>query len=111
MSVIITPVPAVVATVQQPSHILAQVNSPASVQATLASVGPQGVPGVGGSAYDHIQTAASDVWIINHNLGRRPSITLIDAGGSQIVGEVLHLSANQARAYFAIPISGSARCI
>lgn len=53
----------------------------------------------------------STSWIINHNLGRRPTVTLLTQGGSEMVAEVLHVSPNQVVAYFASPIAGSVRCV
>jgi len=64
----------------------------------------------GGSAYEHSQTAPVSEWIINHNLGYRPAIEILDAGGNEIDAQVLHISLNQARIYFTLPAAGSARC-
>jgi hypothetical protein len=86
--------------------------------------GPQGIPGlglppgnfatqnyvpryVGPGAYDyqlqplsttsytHTQTVPSETWSINHNLGYRPSVELMDAGGNEIEGDIVHASDNQ----------------
>lgn len=75
--------------------------------------GPPGPPGENGvgSTFTHSQPAAAAEWIINHNLGYRPSVTLYSTGGAEIEAEVVHISNNQARAYFAIAIAGSARVI
>jgi hypothetical protein len=80
---------------------------------TEAVQGPPGPPGENGigSTFTHTQSVASAEWIINHNLGYRPSVTLYSTGGAEIEGEVVHLSNNQARAYFSAPVAGSARCI
>lgn len=71
--------------------------------------GPQGIPG--GTSYTHTQGSAAATWTINHNLGFRPVITLLSVGGVEIVGEVAHVSLNQAVAQFSAPVAGSARCI
>jgi hypothetical protein len=80
---------------------------------TEAVQGPPGPPGANGtgSTHTHTQSAAAAEWVINHNFGYRPSVTLYSTGGAEIEGEVLHTSVNQARAYFAVPVAGSARCI
>lgn len=40
--------------------------------------------------YKHIQGAASDVWIINHNLDKYPSVTIIDSADRVLIGEVFY---------------------
>ncbi len=59
--------------------------------------GPQGPPGADGVqppeipalvSYRHIQSSASDIWTITHNLGFYPSITVFDSGGSMVEGDV-----------------------
>lgn len=77
---------------------------------TVINVAQRGRDGVA-EAYGHNQPSAAAEWIINHNLGYRPSVTLYSVGGAEIEGEVLHISNNQARAYFAVAIAGSARAI
>ena len=43
----------------------------------------------------HNQNSTSDTWVITHNLGTYPSVTAIDSGGSNVVGEITYNSANQ----------------
>lgn len=51
---------------------------------------------------------AAPVWVVNHNLGRQPSSTLVrNAGGSEIEASVLHVSINQLNVYFDAPTPGS----
>ena len=45
--------------------------------------------------YVHNQTSTSNTWTITHNLGTYPSVTAIDSGGSNVVGEITYNSANQ----------------
>lgn len=45
--------------------------------------------------YVHDQSIASGTWVITHNLGRFPSVTLIDSGGTVFIGEVHYDSINQ----------------
>jgi hypothetical protein len=65
------------------------------VTSTVAAItqGPQGPAGAG--AYIHEQSSASTTWIINHNLGFKPSVELLDSGSQEIDGEVSHPSVNQ----------------
>jgi hypothetical protein len=77
---------------------------------TLINIAARGRDGVA-QAFGHNQSSAAAEWIINHNLGYRPSVTLYSTGGAEIEGEVVHISNNQARVYFATSVAGSARCI
>lgn len=54
--------------------------------------GPQGPAG---SFYVHSQSTPSAVWVINHNLGFRPSVELLDSGSQEIDGQIAHPSVNQ----------------
>lgn len=62
---------------------------------TIATAGPQGPPGPSGAGYIHTQTTASTTWTINHNLGFRPAVELLDSGAQEIDGAVAHPSVNQ----------------
>jgi hypothetical protein len=62
-----------------------------------------------GVAYQHNQVSAAGVWTINHNLGFRPSVSILDTGGNEIEADVRHTSTNQLVIYFAIPLAGVAR--
>ena len=64
-----------------------------------------------GVAYLHTQTSTSAAWVINHNLGLRPAVSIVDSGGSEIEADVMHTSVNQLVIRFAIPIAGLARLI
>ena len=44
--------------------------------------------GVYDKAYEYTQSTASDTWIINHNLNKYPSITVVDSGGNQVYVDV-----------------------
>jgi hypothetical protein len=70
-----------------------------------------GRSGTGGDlTYTHNQVAASASWVVAHNLGKYPSITVIDTAGSEVVGDVTHNSLNQATITFSAPFSGKAIC-
>ena len=61
----------------------------------LSVVGPQGPPGAAFSTYTHVQSTPATIWTINHNLGYRPSVELLDSGSQEIEGDVIHPSLNQ----------------
>lgn len=65
--------------------------------------------GSSGIAYTHLQVAASALWTVNHNLGMRPAVTIIDVGGNEIEADVAHQSSTQLVIRFAIPVAGLAR--
>ena len=68
---------------------------------TVTTEGPQGPPGSSGgggggeTAYTFTQSTPSTTWTINHNLGFRPSVELLDAGSQEIDGQIAHPSVNQ----------------
>lgn len=62
-----------------------------------------------GVAFVHQQWVASTVWTVNHNLGLRPTVSILDAGGNEVEADVVHMSANQLLIRFAIPVAGLAR--
>lgn len=68
-------------------------------------------PEAGNGYYDHVQTSASIIWVVNHNLGYRPSATVLSPGGAEVFATVEHQSANQLRVYFNEPATGSVHCV
>lgn len=69
-------------------------------------------PGSGsGTSFLHTQGSPATEWIINHNLGFKPSVEIIDTGGREVETDVLHISVNQVRIYFLTAMAGEARCV
>jgi hypothetical protein len=64
----------------------------------------------GGGDYSHTQATAAATWTVNHNLGRRPAVTVMTAGGLEVLAEVLHTSVNQVLVTFDQPTAGLAVC-
>ena len=62
-----------------------------------------------GQAFVFSQPTPAQEWVINHNLGFRPSVELLSVGGAEIEGDVLHVSENQTLVSFVMPVAGSAR--
>ncbi len=58
--------------------------------------------------YIYIQGVASDEWVINHNLEKYPSVSVIDSSGSEVIGDVEHIDANNLKIKFAGGFSGKA---
>lgn len=62
----------------------------------------------GDASYVHDQIASSDVWTVNHNLNKHPSVTVVDTGDSVVVGEITYTSLNQVVLTFIAEFSGKA---
>jgi hypothetical protein len=78
----------------------------------LVAPGPQGPPGGGATTYTHIQSSASALWTVAHNLGVKPIVTITTVGGVEVMGgEVVHLSNNTLTIAFNTSFAGEARCI
>lgn len=58
--------------------------------------------------YKHTQIQASKTWNIKHDLKKIPSVTIIDSGGNEVIGDVKHLSENELTISFSYEFSGSA---
>ena len=63
---------------------------------------------VGQVTYTHSQASAASSWVIVHNLGRRPSVTIVDSGGNVQIGDVLYNSDNQITVNFSAAFGGYA---
>lgn len=59
-------------------------------------------------SHRHIQSSNSNEWIITHNLGYRPSVTIIDLDGNVVNGDITYNTNNQLTLTFAQPIKGEA---
>jgi hypothetical protein len=95
--------------VQTPAAFSVEIESPGVI--VIEAVVAQGLPGRDGNAavtYEHVQTILSDLWIINHNLGRRPGVHVYNNAWTEIDAEVQHFSLNQTRILFAAPFIGIA---
>jgi hypothetical protein len=87
------------------SPIIARVREVVKVDTPL-----QGPPGTV-AAYTHVQSSPATTWIINHNLGYKPDVTLYSSGGVVMYAEIVHASNNQTQIIFTIPTTGVARLI
>lgn len=104
----------VVITRQGGSTVVLQQQSPKTVVVTRGipgPAGPQGPPGGGaGATYTHTQGNPAAVWTIAHNLGRHPSITVVDNLGGQLYPDVRYLDADIAQITHSVPLTGRAFC-
>lgn len=60
------------------------------------------------SGYVHTQLAPSALWTIVHGLNRFPSVSVVDSGGSVVIGDVLYVDENTIEATFTATFGGKA---
>lgn len=97
----------IVVTVTPPASPVVAVTVPPnpSVSVNEISVGNINNPAI---AYHHVQGTPSASWVINHNLGWKPNVTVQDSGGSVVVGEISYTSTNSLTLTFSGAFSGNA---
>lgn len=54
------------------------------------------------------QIQSKKEWIVEHNLNKFPSITVVDTGGNRVFGEENHVNKNKVKLNFSHPFSGVA---
>lgn len=69
---------------------------------TLNFVLPQG------GTYIHNQAVSSSTWVITHNMGFFPSVSVVDSGGNMVIGDVTYISEDQISIYFSASFGGKA---
>lgn len=58
--------------------------------------------------YTHQQNTALNSWIIVHNMGYMPTLTIIDSGGNEVEGSIVYNSTNTLTVSFSSDVSGIA---
>lgn len=58
------------------------------------------------ATYEFEQTEASNQWVIGHNLGKHPSVMVVDSQGNQVFADVVYNSNNQLTINFYYEVSG-----
>ena len=58
--------------------------------------------------YVHTQGSPSSSWSINHNMNKYPSVTVIDSGNNEVVGDIVYTSLNSVVINFSGAFSGTA---
>ena len=61
--------------------------------------------------YVHVQGVASDVWVINHGMGKYPNFFVRDSGGNVVKGEPLYIDEDTLQITFLGIFSGTAELI
>lgn len=62
----------------------------------------------GKQAYVHTQSTPSATWLINHNLGRKPSVTIVDSSEKVVFGDITYVTDNQLTVSFSAAFGGKA---
>ena len=63
---------------------------------------------VGRVSHEHTQGAASNSWVIAHNLGFKPNVTVVDSAGTIYEGEITYTNTNSLTVSFQSSFSGYA---
>jgi len=58
--------------------------------------------------YIHTQGSSSASWVVNHNLNKYPSVTIVDSAGTVVIGLITNGSVNQSTLTFKATFSGKA---
>lgn len=73
------------------------------------SVSIRGVIGGSGDAhYTHTQSSPEAVWEVTHNLGKKPSVIVVDSADTVVMGEIEYINLNSVRLTFVGAFSGKA---
>ncbi|ROL55658.1 hypothetical protein D9V84_11175 [Bacteroidetes/Chlorobi group bacterium Naka2016] len=67
-------------------------------------------PGLADKHYRHNQDLPALEWIIQHNLGKKPSVEVIDSAGTKVEGEIEYIDDNTVKIKFSSEFSGVAIC-
>lgn len=70
--------------------------------------GPKGEDAATASHYEYTQGTPAAAWHITHNLGKHPSVTVLDSANSQVEGDVVYNSINDLTINFSGAFSGVA---
>lgn len=58
--------------------------------------------------FTYTQPVPSDTWIITHTFDKKPSVTVVDNTGTQVIGDVRYAAQDKIVILFSTPFSGSA---
>lgn len=64
--------------------------------------------GLSDLSYTFYQSVPSTQWNITHNLGKYPSVSVVDSANTLVEGDVIYTSLNTLNIYFTVPFSGTA---
>ena len=70
--------------------------------------GGSGGSGSGDKNFTYEQTTPSDTWTINHNLGKHPSVSVVDSSGDLVEGDCNYIDEYSLVLTFSGAFSGKA---
>jgi hypothetical protein len=88
--------------------VLRKFSSKLPAQAVIPTTVPVVVDSGGDKNYIYSQLSPASVWTIVHNLGKHPSVTVVDSGGSWVVGDVSYPALEMVVISFGYVFSGTA---
>lgn len=56
----------------------------------------------------HVQQVPQAIWMIEHDLGKYPSVAIVDSAGENVVGEVFYINNNTVEIRFTNAFAGKA---
>lgn len=60
------------------------------------------------STYVHTQSTVASVWTVTHNMGKYPSVMVVDYGGNVVYGEVHYIGKDKLTITFSAAFGGRA---
>lgn len=60
--------------------------------------------------YTHVQSLAATTWTVPHNLGRYPSVTVVDHNGAALLADFSYVDENIVQITHSVPMIGRAYC-
>lgn len=89
----------------QPVVVTVTPTTPQPVQVNQIYAGAINTPVV---AYHFVQNTPSSSWVITHNLGWIPNVTVQDSAGNIVEGEITYTNTKQLTVTFSSAFSGNA---
>lgn len=84
------------------------VSSTSGSSTNVTVSGVAAASGSGDKNYEHDQSSASATWVVDHNLAKRASVSVVDSAGTLILCEVEYNSDNQITLTFDSATAGKA---
>ena len=66
------------------------------------------IGGTGDAHYTHDQNSASSSWSVSHNLGKKPSVVVVDSADTVLYGHIEYTDLNNLTITLSAPTSGKA---
>lgn len=64
--------------------------------------------GIGDAHFTYVQSTPDVNWLINHSLGKHPSVSIVDENGNMIMADVNYIDLQNLQITFSQPLSGQA---